>query len=87
MVRHGGSSAGSFLADTTSPIPSHCASIVAISTLRVEMQLTRTPSSVRISPVQTLTHVSYHVLIHDQLTRLSRTATLVCVWCAFCAEL
>ena len=29
MVGHGGSSAGSYLADPTSPIPSHCASIVA----------------------------------------------------------
>ena len=28
MVGHGGSSAGSYLADPTSPIPSHCASIV-----------------------------------------------------------
>ena len=28
MVRHGGSSAGSYLADPTSPIPSHCVSIV-----------------------------------------------------------
>ena len=35
MVRHGGSSAGSYLADPTSPIPSHCASVVATSTLRV----------------------------------------------------
>ena len=35
MVRHGGSSAGSYLADPTSPIPSHCASTVATSTLRV----------------------------------------------------
>ena len=35
MVGHGGSSAGSYLADPTSPIPSHCASIVVISTLRV----------------------------------------------------
>ena len=35
MVRHGGSSAGSYLADPTSPIPSHCASIIATSTLRV----------------------------------------------------
>ena len=35
MVGHGGSSAGSHLADPTSPIPSHCASIVATSTLRV----------------------------------------------------
>ena len=35
MVGHGGSSAGSYLADPTSPIPSHCASIVMTSTLRV----------------------------------------------------
>ena len=35
MVVHGGSSAGSYLADPTSPIPSHCASIVATSTLKV----------------------------------------------------
>ena len=36
MVGHGGSSAGSYLADPTSPIPSHCASIVATSTLEVK---------------------------------------------------
>ena len=36
-VGHGGSSAGSYLADPTSPIPSHCASIVATSTVRVNM--------------------------------------------------
>ena len=36
MVGHGGSSAGSYLADPTSPIPSHCASIVATSTLRIK---------------------------------------------------
>ena len=36
MVGHGGSSAGSYLTDPTSPIPSHCASIVATSTLRVK---------------------------------------------------
>ena len=35
MVGHGGSSAGSYLADPTSPIPSHCASIVVTNTLRV----------------------------------------------------
>ena len=35
MVGHGGSSAGSYLTDPTSPIPSHCASIVVTSTLRV----------------------------------------------------
>ena len=35
MVGHGGSSAASYLADPTSLIPSHCASIVMTSTLRV----------------------------------------------------
>ena len=38
MVGHGGSSAGSYLAGPTSPIPSHCASIVATSTVRVKLQ-------------------------------------------------
>ena len=37
MVGHGGSSAGSYLADPTSSIPSHCASIVTTSTLRVNL--------------------------------------------------
>ena len=41
MVGHGGSSAGSYLADPTSPIPSHSASIVATSTLRVNQLLCR----------------------------------------------
>ena len=36
MVGHGGSSAGSYFADPTSPISSHCASIVTTSTLRVK---------------------------------------------------
>ena len=36
MVGYGGSSAGSYLADPTSPIPSHCASIVVTSTVRVK---------------------------------------------------
>ena len=36
MVGHGGSSAGSYLADPTFPIPSHCASTVATSTLRIK---------------------------------------------------
>ena len=35
MVGHGGSSAGLYLANPTSPIPSHCASTVATSTVRV----------------------------------------------------
>ena len=37
MVGHGGSSAGSYLADPTYPIPSHCASIVVTSTIRVNV--------------------------------------------------
>ena len=46
MVGHGESSAGLYLADPTSPIPSHCASIVVISTLRVKMghENTTTPT-------------------------------------------
>ena len=35
MVGHGGSSAGSYLADHTSHTPSHCALIVVTSTVRV----------------------------------------------------
>ena len=37
MVEHGGSSAGSYLADPTSPIPSHCASIVVTNTVGVKV--------------------------------------------------
>ena len=40
MIGHGGSSAGLYLANTTSPIPSHCASIVATSTVRVNVETT-----------------------------------------------
>ena len=41
MVGHGGSSVGSYLANPASPIPSHCASIVATSTLRVNISLVK----------------------------------------------
>ena len=37
MVGHGGSSAGSYLADPTSPIPSHCVSVEVTSTLTVNV--------------------------------------------------
>ena len=37
MVGHGGSGSGSYLADPTPTIPSHCASIVVTSTLRVKV--------------------------------------------------
>ena len=43
MVGHRGSSAGSYLTDPTSPIPSHCASIVVTSTLRVK-RISSTPT-------------------------------------------
>ena len=43
MVGHGGSSASWYLADPTSPIPSHCASIVTTSTLRVNDPYTALP--------------------------------------------
>ena len=56
MVGHGGSSADSYLADPTSPIPSHCASIVATSTFRVNLlavigcaQITSHPTSLSVA--------------------------------------
>ena len=35
MLGHGGSSAGSYLADPTSPIPSHCAVIIRFQSVAV----------------------------------------------------
>ena len=35
MLGHGGSSAGSYLADLTSPIPSHCAVIILFQSVAV----------------------------------------------------
>ena len=50
MVGHGGSSAGSYLADPTSPIPAHCASIVATSTVRIKInQYLQTESGTNIN--------------------------------------
>ena len=40
MVGHGGNSAGSYIADPTSPIPPHCASVVVTSTARVKADVT-----------------------------------------------
>ena len=37
MLRHGGSSAGSYLADPTSPIPSHCAVIILFQSVPVHV--------------------------------------------------
>ena len=52
MVGHGGSSAGSYLADPTSPIPSHCASIFVASTVRVKTFLARSSESNNPSDMQ-----------------------------------
>ena len=41
MVGHGRSNASSYLANPTSPMPSHCASIVVTSTLRVKQFIMR----------------------------------------------
>ena len=39
MVRHGGSSASSYLADPTSPIASHCAVIIMLNSVPVHQLL------------------------------------------------
>ena len=79
MVGHGGSSAGSYLADPTSPIPSHCASIVATSTLRVNHIQFTTPEG---SPEKNSTNggfvcsdILYAILLPPQ-AMLARWVTL-----------
>ena len=68
MVGHGGSSAGSYLADPTSTIPSQCASIVATSTLRVKTSL------------HYHTVCSRTVLTNDEWYYLKHNETLVCYY-------
>ena len=68
MVGHGGSSAGSYLADPTSPIPSHCASIVVMSTLRVDKTCVFIIRDIAIDPVidtwqKNISVNIYHMLI------------------------
>ena len=73
MVGHGGSSAGSYLADPTSPIPSHCTSIVATSTVRVksdQAEWTRALSRTLTSDTPTYCVLGYsdpgsHVIVSD----------------------
>ena len=57
---HGGSSASSYLDDPTSPIPSHCASIVATSTLRVNY-----PAPYCTADFQIITLYCFPHLIHQ----------------------
>ena len=69
MVGHGGSSAGSYLADPTSPIPSHCASVVVTSTVRVNAEILthmycshlKFPQPVNFSPLNLTSLRSYTV--------------------------
>ena len=75
MVGHGGSSAGSYLADPTSPIPSHCASIVVPSTVRVNVSArarSELTTSIRprrllqeyLSPLYELSHILLNFSSH-----------------------
>ena len=50
MVGHGESSASSYLADPTSPIPSHYASIVMTSTVRVKKYSLVAFSNISVEP-------------------------------------
>ena len=62
MVGHRGSSAGSYLADPTSLIPSHYASIVATSTVRVK------------SPSGMIVNMLTHTYPHKPLRKIKVTA-------------
>ena len=86
MVGHGGSSAGSYLANPTSPIPSHCASIVATSTLRAKtislldinkLAMESTPKNTRnfsFGELITIYHACY-INYKSRLTFTFRTAS------------
>ena len=58
----GGSSAGSYLADPTSPIPSHCASIVVTSTVRVntENEVTLSNTKLKLNSRNSIQEFSIH---------------------------
>ena len=73
MIGHGGSRAGSYLADPTSPIPSHCASIVATSTLRVHTGGLHTEVILRTG----LTEFFLYIFPRFDRTVLKRTDALV----------
>ena len=76
MVRHGGSSAGSYLADPTSPIPSHCASVVTTSTLRVNS------SHIQHMKVVNLREVHHTCLPHVTFKRETLHVPPGCFWVA-----
>ena len=69
MVGHGGSSAGSYLADPTSSIPSHYASIVVTSTARVNGRPDLNPK-VDSPPFASAVHVQHNQVdpVHQPLS-------------------
>ena len=73
MVGHGGSSAGSYLADPTSPIPSHCASIVVTSTVRVNLLH---PCSVCLSPDLLSSCIEVCLAQHEALRQFVLSVTV-----------
>ena len=76
MVGHGGSSASSYLADPTSPIPSHCASIIATGTLIANMY-SRSFQNVFLIDIHWISHYPRKHLIFSTdryiISRMSRT--------------
>ena len=80
MVGHGGSSAGSYLTDPTSPIPSHCASIVATSTVRVNSHCQGHVPWAFTTVIQFFSHLAVKLeLFHKQLPFLEHLFSPCCV--------
>ena len=77
MVGHGGSSAGSYLADPTSPIPSHCAPTVATSTVRVNTYISHFPIS-QVSLV-IMNHISVTILPKNTVHVKLMDSPLLCL--------
>ena len=90
MLGHGGSSAGSYLADPTSPIPSHCAvitpvskcpsaSIVVTSTVRVKNVHVSNLSVQNVNPIFSLFpfHQFHHQVWYHAIECTSASALVV----------
>ena len=69
MLGHGGSSAGSYLADPTSPIPSHCAVITLFQSVSVH-QLSR----LALQELNVDKHRCFTLFLKDALRDLK------CIW-------
>ena len=76
MVGHGGNT--SYLADPTSPIPSHSASIVVTSTLRVNLLLAKKPSLIHFEKTNMMKFQEFLTTAYDHssICILSRTLYL-----------